>query len=465
MRTARNVCAAIVAAGLFTAAGPRAEAQPARAPSGLSLGEWWIEPSIQLRTRGEYHRPGVPIDPPSAVIGSGFGYGAPIRNQWFLHERARLGLAVERGPIAGVVAVQDSRLWGSVGPMFVDANADQPVSFYRAYLEVRGDDPRPASLRVGRQEVKWGEGRLLGISDWSPRPRTLDAIRARYSTRACDFEALAAVLSPPGAVPAAYSATGSSAEGTGAQLYGMDARVHLDPLFRVEIAGLARIARWPLSAGLVPSDTYVASARLFGDRLGLDYAVEAAYEIGRTAAVGAVRDLAASAVNARLSWQTAWLLRPRFGISGAYASGSEDSVGATVHRFDPILPDNRSGLGQMGLYAWTNIADVAVTASAAPIEDLDVSAAYRQLRLSDASGAWFSADLVAIGRDRSNVDHFLGHEVDAAVTFTPYGALAIGAGYGALFAGAGARKILRASGRGDSKLLHAAFVQATLTAP
>jgi hypothetical protein len=100
-----------------------------------------------------------------------------------------------------------------------------------------------------------------------------------------------------------------------------------------------------------------------------------------------------------------------------------------------------------------------------PADELGISVAYRQLRLADSRGGWFSADLVPIGRDLSNDEHFLEHEADVAFTWTPFEALAIHAGYGALFAGAGARRILRSSGRGDWKQLHAAFVQATLTAP
>jgi hypothetical protein len=461
----RSARAAFVAGALVGTLGPAAWAQTPPEPAGVSVGQWWFEPWIQLRTRGEYRHPGIETDPPSAVMASGYGDAQGAKNQWLIHQRSRIGLAAERGPIAGVIAVQDSRLWGSVGPMFVDANADQPTSFHLAYLEARSSDPRPSWLRVGRQAVEWGEGRLLGVSDWSARPRTLDAIRGRYSTRIFDLEALAAVLSPPGAVPASYTATGSSYEGTGAQIYGIDAQGHFAPLLHVEVTGLVRLARWPLPAGLVPSDTYVASARLYGESLGLSYAVEGAYEIGRTAVVGAVHDLSACAANAHVDWQTAWALQPKFRLSGAYASGSEDRVAGKLHRFDPILPDNRSGLGQMGLYAWTNVVEAGATVSLAPADEVGLSVAYRPIWLADSRGAWFSADLVAIGRDLSSDRHFLGHEADAAIKWTPLDALAVQAGYGALFAGAGARRILRASGSGDAKLLHAAFVQATLTVP
>ena len=92
-----------------------ARAQSPAEPGGLSLGDWWLRPSIQLRTRGEYRRPGIETDPPTAVLGGGLSSGAPVASQWLLHERARLGLAVDRGPIGGAVAVQDSRVWGWSG--------------------------------------------------------------------------------------------------------------------------------------------------------------------------------------------------------------------------------------------------------------------------------------------------------------------------------------------------------------
>jgi hypothetical protein len=121
----------------------------------------------------------------------------------------------------------------------------------------------------------------------------------------------------------------------------------------------------------------------------------------------------------------------------------------------------------MGLYAWSNTADAAVLATVSPIEDLlSVTLGYRLVRLADPTDAWFSASLVPIGQNVGGAEALLGQEFDAAVTYAPFNALQLTAGYGAFFAAAGARAVLRASSSElGPRLLSAAFLQARLAAP
>ena len=109
-------------------------------------------------------------------------------------------------------------------------------------------------------------------------------------------------------------------------------------------------------------------------------------------------------------------LRPKFSIGGSYATGDDGSPGGATHRFDPILPDARAGLGQMGLYAWSNILDAAFTTSLTPLDDLGIALGYRYVSLADSRGAWFAASLLPVGQNRRNDAAFLGHEIDALVT-------------------------------------------------
>jgi hypothetical protein len=158
-------------------------------------------------------------------------------------------------------------------------------------------------------------------------------------------------------------------------------------------------------------------------------------------------------------------LRPKLGLSGSYATGDDGSNPGTLRAFDPILPDARAGLGQMGLYGWSNILDAAFTVATAPTDELRILLGYRYVRLADPRGAWFSATLLPVGQNLQNDASFLGHELDAAVSFSPLDSLTLRGGYGALITGEGARAIL--SGRKDAgpRLLSAAFLQVEMLAP
>jgi hypothetical protein len=136
-----------------------------------------------------------------------------------------------------------------------------------------------------------------------------------------------------------------------------------------------------------------------------------------------------------------------------------------THRFDPILPDARAGVGPMGLYAWTNVVDAAVTGSLTPIEDVTLGLGLRHVRLADPRDAWFAASLLPVGQNPRNEASLLGHELDAFASYTPFESLVVSAGYGAFITGEGARAILSGRPDGGPRVLSAAFVQASLIAP
>jgi hypothetical protein len=443
-------------------------AQPESPPDGVTIGEFWFRPSFELRLRGEFADRSVEtsaVERP--VLGSAPAMLFAPGQERAAHERTRLGLSVERGIFSATAQVQDVRLAGYPSPARVDRTDPAPATgMHLAFLEARTPDRGGSWIRVGRQEVTWGDGHLVGVSDWSPAPRALDAIRARLVLRSVDVEGLAVLLSPPGNVPPALasqaSATGAVGTGAGAQLYGLDVVWHVDPLFHAEALGLARIARSPLPPTLTPSDVAAAGARFFGDRAGFTYAAEGVYEFGRLR--NPDRNISAWAATARAAWQTSALYRLKLELQGTYATGGDGTSGGATHRFDPILPDDRAALGQMGLYAWSNVAAAAALIDVSPIEDvLSVTAAYRYVRLADAAGAWFSASLLPVGQEPSNGSAFLGQELDVALAYAPVGSVVLRAGYGAFFTGAGARALLGAAPA--PSVLSSAFLQVRLAAP
>src|SRR5258708_18287701 len=325
--TARLVGAAAFAFAFIVADAPRADAQATSLPDGVAIGDFWFRPRIELRPRAEYyHHPVATTGIELPVLGSDLGTPRAMTHQWVISSRSRVGLSVEHGFLLGNVVIHDARLAGSPSAASVDrGEVFSATSFSSAFIELHSLDAGPAWARIGRQEVTWGEGRLLGASDWALTPRSLDAARLHWTLRQFDFEALAALLSPPGAVPPEYrmqaDASGGG-PGTGAQLYGVDAMAHFDPLLHGELTGLARIAREPLEAtALIPSDTFVLDGRIFGDRSGIVYSVEIAYEAGRLAISGGNRKFSAWGTTAHVDWQTNWVWCPKIVLSTSYATG------------------------------------------------------------------------------------------------------------------------------------------------
>lgn len=442
----------------------------------LNLGEWTLRPSLQIRGRVEGRRHPfdtggfVPAPADETVVG-GMVWSPAVKSQWFAHERARLGLAAERGKLRAVVQVQDARLWGETTPLQVDQRDTAPATAaHLAYAEVREPGPRGSFLRLGRQEIQWGDGRLLGRSDWSITGRSLDAVRGVWVVGNFDIEGFASVLSLPGALPpdvsrnASTQAASSQVEGPGAQLHGLRVAWHIAPLLVVEVNGLARYVRLPAPAQIVPSDLYVAGMRLSGRHMGFQYSAEGVWQAGRIAAVGESDPIRAYAGAARAEVPIGLFWKMRLGAQAAYASGQKPGE-STITRFDPILPDVHTAHGPMGLYAWSNVIEGAGWLGFTPFRESKLTLGYRYVALAQPGDAWQSSSLVRIGANASNESRFLGHELDAGFVWSPWEPLALGMGYGAFLTGDGARAILRAQGRGEPDVQHFGYLQATMTVP
>ncbi|WP_044244338.1 alginate export family protein [Chondromyces apiculatus] len=458
-----------------------AAAQASPLSRAVVVGGWSFRPEIEVRTRAEVRTD--PVDTggdvygSSAVLAEGFGTTLPpiaetraeTDSQWIVGERARIGLTVDRGPLTGVFTLQDARLWGSTETIFLGAGQSELPSTapWEAYLDVHTRSGRRAFFRMGRQRVVWGDGRLLGESDWAFTPRSLDALRFGVQLGDIDLEAMASLLSAPGATPPSVAGTRKPiTEGTGAQLYGLDAVWHVAPLLQLEVTGLARVVREPRPSWLTPGDTFVVDARVFGEHRGFSYAAEGAYEFGRVATYGDDRPLSAFALAARAGLETALPWHLTFGARGAYASGDDGELepGETQTRFDPILPDERRNIGLMGLYGWSNLIEGSGTVEVRPVEELSVRAGYTFAALAQSSGRWVTARLLPVGAVAENGSRVLGHEVDAIVSLTPWEPLRLEAGYGLFLFGEGGKAILTAANR-PADMQHFGYLQATLRAP
>jgi Alginate export len=444
---ARFATRAALAASAWAATAHAQVASPA--PETIAVGDWQIDPLLELRARGEYR------------------HDVDGRDRSLLVERSRLGFDALRGVLEARVVLQDAR--GLSLPAGAEAVAGPaPVDVtgpHEAWGEVHTRSDRPSFVRVGRQAVVWGEGRLLGTADWSPAGRSLDAARGRLVVGGGAFELLAAALTdvPPGATLQAYG-----------ELFGGRAEWALDPLLALEAYGLARFAQASPQVNLestVLGETYTGALRLHGDAHAWTWGAEAAYQLGHARALGLNRNAWAAAAHVAHTFERV-LLMPTVRVGIAYASG--DSGSSRVGAFDPLLPDVHTWHGAMDLFAWSNEAEMSARVAVAPWAEAVAAVEYRYARLAEPGGTWRTGYLATIGSAPGNTSGDLGHEIDATLTWSPWVPVEIGAGYAALLLGSGARAILAANQVGSlradgtlatSHLSHLGTLQLTLRMP
>jgi hypothetical protein len=481
-----------VSLGILLVATPALAQSPPASPTTIPIGDWLLSPTLEIRSRGEYWRDPVELGGGAnlGALGNGNTFAPRVRDAGGAFERTRLGLGADKGALRAQLTLQDSRAWGTPYPTATLGGtttlAPSLAAFgpYEAYVEAHtSEETRSTYLRVGRQAVVWGDGRLLGNSDWSPAPRSLDAIRGHVAVGHFDFEILAAILDSPTPASAAFGQSIGAAPLAGTELFAAQAAWTIDPLLVLQAFGFARVAHsgegntdLPRSFALAAADgnTYTAALRVAGDKSGWRYALEGAYQ------AGTAPDLPAGGVNRSAFAGAAYVskrlervaLTPTIRLGGAYASG--DDGNGTYKQFDPLLPDTHVLHGAMDVFAWSNEIEGNARVTIVPVAETSVSVEYRYAQMANAGGEWLDAYLLSVGHVAGNTSTSLGHEFDAAFTWRPWTALDLVAGYSLYLLGDGARTILAAEGRGavgadgtadPSGVAHYAYLQATLRVP
>ncbi len=427
----------------------------------VRVGSWRFRPDVQLRAQGEYRR-----DAADQQTTTG--------DAWTLWQRARLSLEGSRDNVRARVSLQEARAWG--------ATSDGAVNAYEAFGEVKMKRARPAYLRVGRQEIRLGDGRLIGLADWRPAARSLDAALGHFSTELFDFDAFAAMLRDARPAGPGFGMT-DDVISTGDQLYALSITGRFHPLFRVQAMGLLRVANSLDALGtnatrsrfLVSStsgEMGVASLHVSGEREGWTYGVEGALEFGNTGVLDLNRFATAAAVRAGKRFDDI-ALRPRFRVGGSYASGDDRS--GTYRQFDPILPELHAHYGAMDLFTWSNILEADFEAEIELSRDFHLAGAARYARMANDQGEWLSGYVTPLstgGNPGRSKD--LGEEFDVFATYRAAPEVTLHGGYSLYVLGQGAGDMLARTGRSDTAadgsltapgLSHFAYLQASFVLP
>jgi Alginate export len=458
----RPWCRALLGLAVVAAFAGTARAQsPAAAPTSIAVGDWQLSPALEVRTRGEFRS-----DSPDLA-----GYGtssAAVQDAYGILERTRIGLGAEYGAVRGdpgllraLVTIQDARAWGVPSPSgILGAEPSQPAStaLYEGWLELRTSAARPAFLRVGRQAVTWGDGRLLSNADWSPVARTLDAIRGHVSAGVFDFEVLGAILETPTPLGPGFGQT-TGPEAPGGELFGAQAAAFVAPLLKAELSFLGRVR------ANTTGETYVGSLRVFGEDGGWRYAVEGAFELQRSYETGQVLPAWAGAGYVEKTLESV-ALSPTLRLEGDGASGVNGSNHA---QFDPILPDVHQ-MGAMDLFAWSNTLQAAARVSVVPWAEGTIAAEYRYVWAAEGN-TWLDAYLNQV----ANVGAYeaLGQEIDLWARWRPWPVLDLIGGDSILVPSVYAQNALSyvpSEGSNPARLYTASFsnfayLQATLRVP
>jgi hypothetical protein len=329
------------------------------------------------------------------------------------------------------------------------------LDLQQAYVMFGNHKEFPVSVKAGRQELSYGDERLIGAFGWNNIGRVFDAVKVRWqnSLFGVDFFASHPVI-PEDNRFNNYNPYDSF---SGAYL-----NTALVPKNILELYMLARnsspqaLASEPVPQFGQPSqrDIYTAGGRMkskpgeYGD---WDYTMEGAYQFGdfkdprAGAPAGRQRQDAFMFVgNVGYTFSQAWST-PRIALEYSFASGDNNPTNKVHNTFENLFPTNHKFYGYMDLLSLQNLHDVRGIYQFKPTLRSSISLEGHGFWLADTHDSFYAVTGAARGGAATTAgtaygvnpsySSFLGEEFDviAGYALTRYAQLE--GGYGHFFIG------------------------------
>jgi hypothetical protein len=353
----------------------------------------WVAPSMaadvtlsgQYRLRGEYRsNPTFAADEPS---------------QTFYGQRVRLTANAKATDDTSVkITLQDTRTWGATDR--TTDNGDNTIDLHESYLNVDKLLGTPVTLKVGRQELVYGDQRLLGAINWSNNGQSFDALKVIYGQEMFNLDVFTAKL--------VENTTGSD----DTDLYGAYATLKNIPNNTLDLYVLNERNN---ATGM---NIYAIGARLKGAVAGVDYSLEVPFETGENSATV---DRSGFAFAGTVSYLIPNTPKLRVGAEVDYGSGDDGSDPASDDSFYGFYPTNHDKFGYSDVVtSWSNLTAFSLNASAEPNDKLKVYGAYWSFTKTES----------AAGADDS-----IGSEIDLTATYKVNSAVTAELGYARFFVG------------------------------
>ena len=324
--------------------------------------------------------------------------------------------------------VQDARVAKkTVGPTGTPFKA--PFDLRTAFADV-GAATGPVTIRAGRQELVYGEQRLVGHVSWLNAARTFDGVKATFRTKA--FSADVFATSVVRILDGEFDKSGSGNRFAG--VYGTTTKLipqaSVEPyvLFKRDVSLRAE------AGGLGTLNETTTGVRIAGKLPArFDYGVEMALQRG---------SLGTDDISA---WASHWQLRETFPgrtavrLTGEYnfASGDEDPADNVRGTFDQLYPTPHDKTGLADQIGWKNMHHARAGFEVTPFKGFPVTTNYHSWWVAENRDAIYNVGNAVVGRVITGAaNRHVGQELDLQVSRALTPQLQAAAGYAHIFPGA-----------------------------
>lgn len=345
------------------------------------------------------------------------------------------------------------------------------IDLQQAYVTLGNHKEFPLSLKVGRQELSYGDERLVGAFGWNNIGRVFDAVKVRWQNEwfAADIYSSRPVIPQDGR----FNVSNDHDYFSG--LYATTSKL---PNNSVDLYFLARNSDRHAAADASspqfpqPSarDIYTLGGRIksqAGQLHGFDYLIEGAYQFGdysdpRLVVRGTSPRLDHRAfmtvAQAGYTFADIWAA-PRLGLEFDYASGDSNPTNHTHGTFENLFPTNHKFYGSMDLVSLQNLQDAGLNLTLKPSPRLSIALIGNALWLADTHDSFYTvagAPRGGLTKTPGNgyginpgYGSFLGTEFTAIAGLAVSRSLQLEVGYGHFFADKYIQQTWAASGFGS----------------
>ncbi|MGI8745411.1 MAG: alginate export family protein [Bryobacteraceae bacterium] len=348
----------------------------------------------------------------------------------YLLQRFRLGMRLlPTSWLKLQFQAQDARVWWKdlkpYAPPFQDT-----WDLRLAYVELGDMETRWADLRGGRQELAFGDERLVGNTNWSNTARSFDAIRLRLHRGKYRLDAFAAsvVVLRDGRIGDHHP--GNNLHGLYGGLDDVLPNSTIEPYLLWRLSPRIRSESGPV-ANL---DSKTLGLRWAGKLPGhFDYSAEMARQFG---------SLGSDRIHA---WAGHWLAgytftnaqyTPRLIAEYNYATGDANPRDGKRGAFDQLYPTAHDKYGLADQVGWKNIHHLRSGIELKPAANWGLAGKYSSYWLADAHDALYNTSSTAIARQADgSAGRYVGQELDTTALYAFSKELQMGAGFGHIFPG------------------------------
>jgi hypothetical protein len=327
-----------------------------------------------------------------------------------------------------------------------DPSPDEDVfDLHQAYIQLGGTKDFPLRLKIGRQEMLYGDERFIGIGDWSNTGRSFDAVNLRWSLSELTW---IDVFASNVVIARDEYFNESNDEDIFSGIYASSQEIvstlETQAFFlarNVDSGSPNAIA--PGIGGPSERDVYTYGVRIkslpnaFGN---WDFTFEGAGQFGDVVSGDRELDLQSYALtgSAGYTFANTWG-KPRIGVGYDYGSGDGDPNDGKQETFEQLFGTNHRFYGLMDLTGLRNTNSPRVSFSIKPTKKLTVSVDYLLFWLADTNDSFYPES--GSGRNANGYgknpqfDSFVGSEIDLVMkyTVTPWADFQMG--YGHFFPG------------------------------